>query len=200
MAGAFPRADMMHLAFAAAPAYVLTAVWINRRQSLRAAMGIGFLPLVCALLFLAQSVKGWAQGRNVASPVGALRTSQAGAPGLANFLATVRPGDSMYVHPYLPVLYFWTQARNPTRYSYLNPGMMTAEDEARVLEDLQRRPPQWVMYLPLTREEFLRIFASGRDADHRFPGIETWLRDRYQPAEPAVEIGGYTLLRRKTDR
>jgi hypothetical protein len=200
VASAFPRADMMHLAFAAAPAYVLTAVWISRRMSLRAAMGIGFLPLVCALLFLAQSVILWAQGSNVASPVGTLRTSQAGAQGLANFLATVRPGDSLYVHPYLPVLYFWTQGRNPTRYSYLNPGMMTAQDEARVLEDLERRPPQWVMYLPLTREEFLRVFASGWDADHTFPRVESWIRDRYQPTEPAVEIGGYTLLRRKADR
>jgi hypothetical protein len=200
VASAFPRADMMHLAFAAAPAYVLTAVWISRRLSLGAALGIGFLPLVCALLFLAQSVIGWAQGRNVGSSVGALRTSQAGAPGLANFLATVRPGDSLYVHPYLPVLYFWTQARNPTRYSYLNPGMMTAADEARVLDDLTRRPPQWVMYLPLTREEFLRVFASGGDADHTFPRVESWIRDRYQPAEPAVEIGGYRLLRRKANR
>jgi Dolichyl-phosphate-mannose-protein mannosyltransferase len=200
VASAFPRADVMHLAFVAAPAYVLTAVWISQRLSVRAAMGVGFLPLVCALLFLAQSVTSWAQGRDVVSPVGALRTSQAGALELANLLAKVRPGDSLYVHPYLPVLYFWTQARNPTRYAYLNPGMMTGEDEARVLEDLTRRPPEWVLYLPLAREEFLRVFSSGRDADHTFPRVESWIRDRYRPEEPPVSLGGYQLLRRKVDR
>jgi hypothetical protein len=129
-----------------------------------------------------------------------LRTSPVGAAEFAKLFATVRPGDSLYVHPYLPVLYFWTQARNPTRYAYLNPGMMTGADETIVLDDLTRRPPRWVMYLPLTREEFLRLFPSGRAADQTFPRIESWIRERYQPEQPPVNIGGYQLLRRKADR
>ena len=197
VASTFPRADIMHLAFVAAPAYALTTIWISQRPSVRASRAICVFPLLCAPLFLAQSVTLWAQGRDVDSPVGALRVSQNGTPELANLLAIVRPGDSLYVHPYLPVLYFWTQARNPTHYAYLNPGMMTGDDEARVLEDLVLRPPQWVMYLPLAREEFLRVFPSGRNAEYTFPRVEAWIHARYQPEQPPVSIGGYQLLRRK---
>jgi len=196
VASAFPRADVMHLAFVAAPAYVLATVWISRNLSLQACLRMGFLPVIFALLFLAQSVSARFRGREVASPVGTLHAHEDSAE-LASLLATVHAGDSLYVHPYLPVLYFWTQARNPTRYAYLNPGMMTGDDEARVLEDLRRRPPQWVLYLPLTREEFLRVFSSGRGAEHTFPRVEAWIHEGYRTQEPPVAVGGYQLLRRK---
>ena len=37
-------------------------------------------------------------------------------PEMHTLLEQVRPGQSLFVHPYMPILYFVTQARNPTRY------------------------------------------------------------------------------------
>jgi hypothetical protein len=81
----------------------------------------------------------------------------------------VHPGASLFVYPYLPIAYFLTQARNPTRYAYLNPGMMTHADEAAVLAQLQADPPEWLLYLRLSREEFLRVFPHGGNAGLAIP-------------------------------
>ena len=32
-------------------------------------------------------------------------------------LSVVRPGSGLFVYPYMPLLYFLTQAENPTRFS-----------------------------------------------------------------------------------
>ncbi len=45
--------------------------------------------------------------------------------------AAVQPGESLFVFPYQPIWYSLTRARNPTYYDFLQPGMMTAEDESR---------------------------------------------------------------------
>jgi hypothetical protein len=101
------------------------------------------------------------------------------------------------VYPYSPIQYFITQARNPTRFSYLAPGMMTREEEAEALAQLQSQPPQWLLYLPLDRDEFLRVFPHATSLSGHFETLETWLTQNYKPVEqPAVNLGGYRLWQR----
>jgi hypothetical protein len=129
--------------------------------------------------------------------VGVVRVAPDQAEGVQKLLAAVRPGQSLYVHPYMPVHYFLTQARNPTRFSFLQPGMMTHHEEQQVLSELQADPPQWLMYLHLRREEFLRVFPRATALDSRFETLENWLDRNYRPsADPVISVAGYELWRR----
>jgi hypothetical protein len=47
----------------------------------------------------------------------------------------------------------------------------------------------------MERAEFLRIFPSGYNLDHRFPRIEDWIAREYAPVEPALRLKGYDLYR-----
>jgi hypothetical protein len=103
----------------------------------------------------------------------------------------------MFVYPYIPVHYFVTQARNPTTFSYLVPGMMTEEDGMTALDQLRQDPPQWLLYLELTREEYLRVLPSATSLAWRFDTLEDWMTHHYQRVEdPPTNVGGYRLWRR----
>lgn len=185
---AFPRADVMHLAFFFALPLGMTVILLER---LRWGGYVGVLGVVMAALYLASYAAGWAAAKPVPTAVGRVRTVEP----LGELMRAVRPGEGLYVHPYMPVFYFLTQARNPARFSYLAPGMMGAPEERQTLEDLERKPPEWVLYLPLTREEFLRVFPNATGLDDRFAAIESWIAAGYQ--ETGVSVGGYQLRRRR---
>jgi hypothetical protein len=133
----------------------------------------------------------------VVTPVGTLHATPSDAAALRALLQAVHPHDGLYVHPYNPMFYFLSQGRNPTRYSYLAPGMMTHNDEAVTLDALQGSPPRWLLHLPLLRAEFLRVFPHGAALDHRFPLIEAWIERDYVPVEPEVLVAGYRLYKHR---
>jgi hypothetical protein len=193
----YPRADVAHLAFVAALPAALTAVWIARYTPGWLATGVLLVLAVWAGIFLVQAASPLRDEVAVVTPVGTLRAAASDAQAVGALLKAVRPGDGLYVHPYMPVFYFLTQGRNPTRYSFLAPGMMRHNDEIAVLEALENSPPRWLLYLPLLRAEFLRVFPRATGLDHRFPMIEAWRLRDYVPVDPPVTIGGYRLYERR---
>ncbi|MBX9602278.1 MAG: hypothetical protein K2X35_14820 [Bryobacteraceae bacterium] len=192
-----PRADVMHLAFVAPLGYTLTAaiaaLALSRRAQFLTAAGFS----VFALVFLLNYHHEIRRDVSLDSPVGGLRIPQDAAPAVADLLRHVRAGDTLYVHPYLPLLYYITQARNPTRFSYLAPGMMGKAEEESALDSLRRNPPQWILYLALPREEFLRVFPSAGSLDNRFAALESWIETHYPLVVPPVTVAGYTLRARR---
>ena len=191
---AFPRADLFHLAFVAAIPYALVGAALAHMLTARAGAILAFTVMPLAMLFSLNNVLGAWNVRSVPSPVGRLRVASDVAPELSKLLTQVRPGQTLFVYPYMPILYFVTQANNPSRFSFMNPGMMTAEDESRVLADLQAHPPEWLMNLPLSQEEFQRIFPNSAGASARYPALEEWLAKTYAPVDKTpVNIGGYRL-------
>ena len=196
VATTFPRADMMHLAFVAALPYVLTGVFLSRSLPARATAYLAFAALAFATLFAGNYFKGWATAGRLSSPIGRLRVPSEQLPGVQGLLTNVRPGDSLFVYPYMPIDYFLTQARNPTRFAYLAPGMMTNREASETLAELQARPPRWLLYLRVSREDFERVFPHGSNLNIRFENIEDWLEKNYEPAEdPSVTVSGYRLWR-----
>ncbi len=193
----YPRADVAHLAFVAVLPAMLTAIWIARYAPGWLTTGLTAILAVLAAVFVVQAAGGLMDEVAINTPVGTLRATPADAQAVRTLLSAVRPGDGLYVHPYKPILYFLTQGRNPTRYSYLQPGMMTRNEEVAVLEALENSPPKWLLYLPLSREEFLRVFPHAAGLDHRFPTIEAWRQREYVPVEPAVTVAGYRLYQRR---
>jgi hypothetical protein len=193
----YPRPDVEHLAFVAALPYALTVAGAARLVPPGTGIWIAAVPLLFSALFAGNYLRGWLATGTVASPVGGLRVEKEQLAEMERLLARVGPGQTLYVHPYSPIYYFVTQAKNPTRFSFLAPGMMTGREEAEALSQLRTRPPEWVMYLRIPREEFLRVFPSAKGLDQRFRALEEWLEQNYQPlSEPAVSVMGYELRRR----
>jgi hypothetical protein len=193
----FPRADVMHLAFIAALPYALTAIALSRLIPARVGAPLACVILVLATVFGANFFNGLRGTRLVASAVGNLRVAGDNSQEIQNWIADVHPGASLFVYPYMPLQYFLTQAKNPTRFSFLAPGMMTDREESIALAELRSNPPEWLAYLKLPREEFLRVFPNASDLNWRFPALENWLDENYQPVEnPRVTVFGYQLWRR----
>jgi 4-amino-4-deoxy-L-arabinose transferase-like glycosyltransferase len=197
VASTFPRADLFHLGFVAALPYVLAAAALAQFLSVRTGAIVAFTMIPLAALFGLNDITGSLSAHAVSSPVGAIRVAPNLALEVEKLLAEVHPGQTLFVYPYSPIQYFITQTRNPTRFSYLAPGMMTGQEEAEVLAQLQSQPPQWLLYLPLDREEFLRVFPHATNLSGHFSTLESWLTQHYRPVEqPAVNLGGYRLWRR----
>jgi len=160
----------------------------------RAASWVALGAMSLAAVFASNYVRGWRDSSPVPSPAGILHVARDQASDVRLLMQQVHPGDSLFVYPYMPVQYFLTQARNPTRYPYLQPGMMTREQGAEALSELQSRPPEWLLYLQLSREELLRVFPNGAGRDWRFVELESWMQQNYRPVEgPSISVGGYRL-------
>jgi len=176
---------------------VLVASAFARVLSLRAGAILSFTAIPFAILFSLNGIASWFSTRALDTPVGRIRVEPGLLPEMQKLMATVQPGNTLYVHPYMPVNYFVTRAGNPTRYSFLAPGMMTKVEEAQALRELQANPPEWILYMTLTRDEFLRVFPSAGGLDNRFQSVEGWLEKNYAPVDGVnVNIGGYRLMRR----
>ncbi|MGH9593205.1 MAG: hypothetical protein ACRD5L_08945, partial [Bryobacteraceae bacterium] len=194
---AFPRADMMHLAFVAALPYALTGAAMARLLPGRAKAAVAMASMLMASIFAANYFLGWRETARVQSPAGVLRVPLNQVADVEKLMATVHPGEGLFVYPYMPLQYFLTQTRNPTRFGYLAPGMMTRTEEMETLAELQTQPPKWLLYLQLSPQEFLRVFPNGSGLNWRFDTLEDWLRKHYQPVEnPGVNVAGYRLWRR----
>jgi len=198
IATAYPRPDVAHLVFVAAIPYVLTVAAIARLIPSSAGIWVSVVPCLFSLMFGGTLVREWMDSRTMPSPVGPLQVSRRHVDAMQDLLSTVHPGQGLYVHPYMPVYYFLTQGRNPTRFCYLAPGMMTVNEELETLEGLKANPPQWVLYLQLSREAFLRVFPSGAGVDNRYRTLEQWLEQNYKPLDDKkVNVMGYELWQRR---
>ena len=197
VASTYPRSDVAHLAYISALPYAVTGILVYRLVPARPRAWLVIFVGVWAAVF---GLQPQLPGRLVPlqTPVGDVRASVAEAPAVRELLARVQPGQALFVYPYKPLFYFLTQTENPTRYSYLGPGMMTSEDAGLALEELQTNPPEWVLYMDLNRTEFERVFPSGKGLDWHYPQIETWIKANYGPTA-LPSLGGYLLLRRPAD-
>jgi 4-amino-4-deoxy-L-arabinose transferase-like glycosyltransferase len=195
VASTYPRSDVAHLAYVAALPYALASILIYRSMPSRPRAWLTISMGAWAAIFAMQAQL---PGRllPLETPVGTVRTSAAEAPAVRELLSRVQPRQSLFVYPYKPLLYFLTQAENPTRYSYLAPGMMTRADAGIALSELEARPPEWVLYLDLDPAEFERVFPSGQGFDAHFPQLESWIKTNYRSAN-CPPLGGYVLLRRQ---
>lgn len=194
VASTYPRSDVAHLAYVSALPYAIVGILIYRSIP---AWPRGWLTVsiaVWAALFALQAQVPGAI-RRMHTPVGDVRAGAAEAPAIAELLARVRPRQTLFVYPYKPLFYFLTQSDNPTRYPYLQPGLMSDQDVRIALSELEARPPEWVLYMNLSQAEFERVFPSGKGVNAHFPQLESWIQANYRP-EGGLSVGGYVLMHR----
>ena len=189
----FPRGDLTHLAFFAAFTDALAIVWMVRVLPRPLLAGVAVFFGVWSLGFGVTRAMGMIKATALATPVGTVRVSEELRPDLEVLLRSTAAGQTAYVHPYNPLLYFITQTRDAASFCFLAPGMMKAAEEAAVLADLRAHPPQWAMYHKLGREEFLRVFPGGARLDHRYPQIEDWIERNYKQERKLAALSGYDL-------
>jgi len=115
--------------------------------------------------------------------VGSLRDADDNGEILDGLEHWVQPGDSLFSFPYLPAAYFYLQARNPTRYSFLQPGMMNAEDERRVVEQLKSDPPRWVIYEKFPLEAVFSIWPGSDPARIPMAAINGYISQSYRQVD-----------------
>jgi hypothetical protein len=194
VASTHPRSDIAHLAYIAALSYAVAGILAYRVLGPRQRVCLVAFVGVWAAVFLWQ---GQLQGsvRILHTPAGDVRAGAAEAPAVEELFNRVRPHQSLFVYPYKPLFYFLTQAENPTRYSYLAPGMMPGQDATLALIELRAHPPQWVLYMYLDHAAFERVFPSAQGLDPHYPQLEQWIQAHYR-ATPLPPLSGYVLLER----
>lgn len=194
VASTYPRSDVAHLAYISALPYAVAGILVYRSVPARPRAWIATFIGVWAAVFALQTQL---PGRLVPieTPVGGVRATVMEASAVSELLSRVQPKQSLFVYPYKPLLYFLTQADNPTRYSYLQAGLMTEEDVRIALSELKARPPDWVLYMDLSQSEFERVFPSGKGFDAHHPEMESWIKANYR-ATDSPSLGGYLLLHR----
>ena len=176
----YPRWDLNHLTWISAPFYALVAALIARTPFKKT---VAVIVLIAAGSCVMVSIQQRLRETTRVTSVGSVHGKAADLEVLAMIQARVKPSDSLFVFPYRPLLYFVTGAHNPTRYSFLQPGMFSDKDESDVLSDLRAHPPRWVFYTHVPPEAYLRIWPGSDPRRLEMTGIENFLQENYREKE-----------------
>ena len=195
IAGCYPRMDTGHLIYAAPLWYVVAACAVAALTQGRVKMVLALGCSIGAFIFGLNAVIQRSTLEHMAGRIGDLTVEPKDLSLVRDLTQSVRNGDGFFAFPYLPIAYFLTGGTNPTRYSFLQPGMMTDADEQIAVEALARTPPTKVLYMDVPASVYLRLFPSSDPSRLRMHRIEAWLDRYYDRSEPFSRAhAGYALL------
>jgi len=192
VASTWPRPDMTHLMYVSALPYVLSFTLVARVLGAKQRCALAAVLLLVATCEIGYAIQQRLTEPWLATRVGAVHGKARELDVLRTIQASVAPNETLFVFPYWPVYYFTTGARNPTRYSYLQPGMFPKQDEDEVLRTLRAHPPDAVVYRAVSPAFYLKIWPSSDPTRLRMTEIEDFLRDRYRVA---ASEGKFQILR-----
>ena len=188
----YPRWDVMQLPYTLAPALVAAAVFASRRLPWTMLNAL----LALTMMWSAYHAILYASSRDSLSMfptrVGYLRGEPAHAAALETLEKRVPAGSSLFVFPYLPIMGFLLATENPASFSYLQPGMMSAADEAQVLRELTSRPPRFVIRQYLPDDQVLLTWPNSARSRLSLQSIRAFLDARYHFVE-RVESRHFSL-------
>jgi hypothetical protein len=194
-----PRMDVAHLRFSSPLSYVVASCALASLLPgrLRAPLAAVLSLVACSFMWNAISLRTHLE--TAQTRVGVMVGEPKDLALERALEASVQKGESFFVFPcIIPISYFLTLGANPTRYSFLQPGMMADADEDQALASLRSAPPAKVIYADVPARAYLRIFPSSDPRRLRMHKIENWLRENYDLDEPfARSHPGYDLLIRR---
>ena len=129
----------------------------------RIRQGRGVERLPAAAIFLWYGISARAGQVVIKTRVGNIRASEDDAR-LIEQLSREVPRDKLFLLPFFSDHLLFDPGRNPTRYSYLQPGMMSDSDESAALAELIARPPDRVLYQHITEAQILNIRPGANPA------------------------------------
>lgn len=193
----YPRWSADELMFVMPVFYVLAAFLLERLAPPRWRAVLGGALAGVAAITLAVSVSGLTREPVIHTRVGTLRAVPQDQQLISQLDAAIPRGSSLFVDPYLPVVYFLTGGVNPTRFDFLEPGMMTAHDTAVVLSELEAHPPQRVVYFEFPAATFFSIWPNARPRKTRLKILDAWLRAHYHLAKVIFHpVAEFAILER----
>jgi len=193
LVSSYPRPNITNLRYLCALFVVLTGVLLFRFRYWRVVVGMVSFMSALLLLYAGTNI---GKGERVETARGWVRVPAESMAMQRMLLKHVRAGDTMFVFPYEPVALFLAGGRNVTRYAFLQPGMMTVEDERAALQDLEAAPPRWVYYSEVPAEAYLRIWPASDRGRLRMGRIEDFVGGRYEEVDRVGMNGlAFRLLR-----
>ena len=191
---AWPRWTGDALLHTMALSWFLCALWFYRTASPRLRFWAGGVLLLVSASSVAGKLTGPLHYVPRETRVGTLRAPVEEGEFLAGLERWVQPGDSLFSFPYMASLYYFLDARNPTRYSFLQPGMMAPEDERRALAELRAAPPRWVVYENYPPEAVLSIWPGSDPARIPMDAINAYFSDHYRLVETVTGSGKRVIV------
>ena len=178
----YPRWSADQLLFIAPIFYVLAGYLISRTVKGRLGRTIaGACALALAVAAFSYSVMNVTSEPVIDTRVGRLRADASDQSVIKLAVSRIRPGDSLFVYPYLPMVYFLTGGQNPTRYSFLQPGMMQRPDYEEALAELRARPPRWVFFFGLPLATYRGIWPAADPAALNLTPVDHFILSNYHP-------------------
>lgn len=195
MISAYPRWSADQLLFIAPVFYVLAAYLISRFLTGRMirAFAAG-LVLTLGVASLSYSILHIMSERFIETRVGEVRAGPAERSIIKLATARISPGDSLFVYPYLPMVYFLTGAHNPTRYSFLQPGMMQAPDYREALAELRAHPPKWIFYFAIPLATYHGIWPAADPRALNLTPVDHFILSFYRPEGILQSTGTHFFL------
>jgi len=108
---------------------------------------------------------------------------------IAHVKLTTEPGDTIFVVPHNPLIYFFTERKNPTRYDNLQPDTPGRQAEQEIIASLEKDRTETIIF---EQEEFPKKTRFPK----AYPDIYRYITENYYPV---VDITGrFTMFKRKT--
>lgn len=189
----YPRWSADQLLFIAPIFYVMAGFLLDRilkGRVVRAAAGACLIAV--AIGAFSYSVLHVMSEPVVETRIGPVRAAPADRSIIRLASSRISPGDTLFVYPYLPMVYFLTGAQNPTRYSFLQPGMMGTETYNEVWGELRAHPPQWVFYFAFPLATYRGIWPAANPNALNLTPVDHFILSNYHPvgilSSPATQF------------
>jgi hypothetical protein len=137
------------------------------------------LALLSCVLLSSSAIRNRRFVQLVETNAGEVRCTPEDATLILALQRKIPAGDSLFVFPYMPIVYFLAGGINPSRYSFLQPGMMADEDVAAVLAELRARPPRWMLWAQYPRSFWMANWPNTDAARLSFPSLESFMQANY---------------------
>lgn len=191
----YPRWSADQLLFIAPIFYVLAGYLLGKVLKGRILrVGTAVLVVCLAMASLSYSVLHIMSEPEIETRFGRVHAAPSDQAIIKLASGRVRPGDSLFVYPYLPIVYFLTGAQNPTPYSFLQPGMMQASDYEATLSALRARPPQWVFYFGLPLATYHGIWPAADPRALNLTPVDHFILSNYHPVGILQGAGTHFFL------
>jgi hypothetical protein len=181
----YPRWDLIHLNYVCALFYALAAALI---WNFRFRKTVAVIALVAAASCISINARQRLSEPSQLTRLGLVHGQATDLKAVAMLEQQVNPADTLFVFPYRPIVYFLTLARNPTRYSFLQPGMFPESDALEAFAELNTEPPHWMVYMDIPDSEFLRLWPGSDPSRLRMPGIESFIHNRYRRVKQSSDF------------
>jgi len=180
---AWPRWSSFQLLFVAAIPFTLCGILLHRSMDPRWRPGLYAALLLLAAMAGFQKTAAAFDYSGFVTRAGFMHGTPEDAEYLEPFERRIQAGDSLFVFPYLPVLYPLLDGHNPTRYLYLQPGMMTAGDELEAIAEVEAGRPRWVVMAEVPRETILAVWPGSDPSRLAMEAMHRYLRAHYREVE-----------------